>query len=129
MFSCEFCESFKNTFCRKLKTGTSVISQNAKFKTFKLSIATMCTGCEFENNLLEAWNFHKWILVGGFSSTADSSVWRWSEIGCSKNFRTPWKHPWWSLFSLVESFKFENYVKVDSFTDIFMEIYQNSYKE
>ena len=58
-----------------------------------------------------------------------TSVWRCSEISCSKVFRTRRKHPWWDLFSQVESSKFENYIKVDSFTDIFVETYRNLHME
>ena len=39
-----------------------------------------------------------------------------------------WKYSWWSLFSQVESMKFENYVRVNSFMDIFSEIYRNLYR-
>ena len=33
------------------------------------------------------------------------------------------------LSGQVESLKFENYIKVDSFTDIFMKIYRSLYTE
>ena len=34
-------------------------------------------------------------------------------------------HPWWSLFSQNESLKLENYVKVDSSTELLWKTYVN----
>ena len=95
------------------------------FFSVSIKLLTPLTG--FQNNSLEAWNFHQCILVGVLSSRAESIIWRCA-VSCSKYFRAPWKHLWWS-FSQVESFMFENHVKVEPFTYIFMEIYQNSYIE
>ena len=130
LFSCEFCEIFKNIYL--LEAWDQLLLSFTEIESLKhcqTFLAITCTGCGFENNCLEAWNFHKWILVRVLSSTAESSIWRCSEISCSKIFRTPRKHPWWSLFSQVGSLKFEHYVKVDSFIDVFVEIYRNLYIE
>ena len=56
-----------------------------------------------------------------FCSTAELSIWRCSEISCSKIFSTSGKHLWCSLFSWNENLKFENCVKVDFFKDLFVE--------
>ena len=71
-------------------------------------LITTCFG--FENNWLETCSFfNKWIFVGVLSSTAESYVWRCSEISSCKISKTPRKHPWCSFFSQVESLKLENY--------------------
>ena len=115
VFSCEF--------CRTLRMATSVISWNRMLKTLSKFYSCYKYWLWVWKNCLEARNFHKWVLVGVLSSTAESWIWRCTKIGCSKNFSAPWKHLWWSLFSQVESFLFENHFKVDSFTDIFQESY------
>ena len=56
--------------------------------------------------------------MGVFSSTAESSVWRFSKIICSEIFSTPRKHLWWSLFiSQVDYLKIDD--KFDSFIRFF----------
>ena len=90
------------------QAGTHPVVSNMGHLDWESSMLTT-TGFGFENNWLEAYNFNKWIFVGVLFSTAESYIWRCSEINCSKFFMTPRKHSWWSFFSQVESFELKNY--------------------
>ena len=63
--------------------------------------------------------------MGVFSSTAESSIWRCSDISCSKIFRTQGKQLWWSLFSQVESVNLKTMLKLTPLQIFLWKTYQN----